>query len=62
MLIGKRSLEAWTPIPHSVTPYMSGFLAGAMFRSTKGPRAMAIAGALVTGVVAVWQGIKRTLA
>jgi hypothetical protein len=54
-------LEAWTPVPHSVTPLLSGFVAGAMFRSTKGPRAMAVAGTLVMSVAAAWQGIKWTL-
>lgn len=56
------AFEAWTPVPQPVTPYLSGFVAGAMFRSTKGPRAMAIAGTLVMGVAAAWQGIKRSLA
>jgi mitochondrial import inner membrane translocase subunit TIM23 len=56
-LIG-RSMEAWTPVPSTVTPYASGFLAGALFRSTKGPKSMAIAGTLVMGVAAAWQGIK----
>ena len=56
-----RSLEAWTPIQQPVTPLLSGFLAGAIFRSTKGPKAMAIAGSLVMGVAAAWQGIKRSL-
>lgn len=42
-----------------MTPMVSGFVAGAMFRSTKGPRAMAIAGTLVMGVAAAWQGVKR---
>jgi hypothetical protein len=52
-------MEAWAPVPAAVTPYMSGFLAGAIFRSTKGPKSMAIAGTLVMGVAAAWQGIKR---
>jgi mitochondrial import inner membrane translocase subunit TIM23 len=56
-LIG-RSMEAWTPVPSTMTPYASGFLAGALFRSTKGPKSMAIAGTLVMGVAAAWQGIK----
>jgi len=54
-----RGIEAWTPVPASAIPYMSGFLAGALFRSTKGPKSMAIAGTLVMGVAAAWQGIKR---
>lgn len=56
-----RSLESWTPIPANAVPLVSGFIAGAMFRSTKGPRAMTIAGALVMGVAAAWQRIKRNI-
>jgi hypothetical protein len=59
--VNDSAFEAWTPIPHEATPYVSGFVAGAMFRSTRGPRAMAIAGTLVMGVAAAWQGLKRTL-
>lgn len=55
------SIEAWTPVPEPATPLLSGFLAGAIFRSTKGPKAMAIAGTLVMGVAAAWQGVKRAL-
>jgi hypothetical protein len=51
-------MEAWTPVPSSVTPYASGFLSGALFRSTKGPKSMVIAGTLVMGVAAAWQRIK----
>jgi hypothetical protein len=40
---------------------MSGFLAGALFRSTKGPKAMVVAGMLVMGVASGWQGVKRML-
>ena len=54
-------IDAWTPLPATYTPLASGFIAGALFRSTKGPRAMAIAGTLVMGVAAAWQGVKRTL-
>lgn len=59
-LIGS-SLEAWTSLEQPVTPLMSGFLAGAIFRSTKGPKAMVVAGSLVMGVAAAWQGVKRSL-
>jgi mitochondrial import inner membrane translocase subunit TIM23 len=61
LMANDSALESWTPVPKSVTPFLSGFVAGAMFRSTKGPKAMAIAGTLVMGAVAAWQGIKRTL-
>lgn len=56
-----RSLESWTPVPTDTIPLVSGFVAGALFRSTKGPRAMTIAGTLVMGVAAAWQGIKRNI-
>jgi hypothetical protein len=56
-----RSLESWTPVPANAIPLVSGFIAGAMFRSTKGPRAMTIAGTLVMGVAAAWQSIKRNV-
>ena len=56
-----RTLDAWTPLEQPVTPLLSGFLAGAIFRSTKGPKAMVVAGSLVMGVAAAWQGVKRNL-
>ena len=56
-----RGIEAWTPVPATASPYVSGFLAGALFRSTKRPKSMAIAGTLVMGVAAAWQGIKRQI-
>ena len=54
-------LDSWTPIPQSATPLLSGFIAGAMFRSTAGLRASAITGTLVMGAAAAWQGVKRNL-
>jgi hypothetical protein len=57
----QRIFEAWTPVPEYASPYLSGFLAGAMFRSTRGLRPAAISGALVMGVAAAWQGVKQVI-
>ena len=54
-------IEAWTPIKEAASPLLSGFLAGALFRSTKGPKAMAITGTLVMLVAGTWQGAKRVI-
>jgi len=56
-----RGLDAWAPIPQSATPLVSGFIAGAIFRSTAGVRAAAITGTIVMGVAGAWQIVKRNL-
>lgn len=45
----------------SANGVLAGVLAGALWKSTRGPRAIAVAGALTGAVAAVWQVVGRAL-